>query len=164
MKPYTIGVISDTHGLVRDEVKKIFRGVKFIIHAGDIGGDDILNQLKEIAPTVAVRGNTDVGKFGHTLKERLILNLEHFEILVVHDIHTIDESKFDKKIKLVIYGHSHKPIITIRNGVTYLNPGSAGPRRFNLPVSLALLNINKEHFAAEFFEIPKSEGKNDSHH
>jgi len=136
--PRQIGVISDTHGLMRPEALDALRGVDQIIHAGDVGTGDILNQLERIAPVIVVRGNVDVEELPLTAK----VELGERKIFVVH---IREDLQFDPKVagySAVIFGHTHKPLIEEREGVLYLNPGSAGPRRFDLKPSVALLTAD----------------------
>lgn len=137
-----IGVISDTHGLLRPEALAALQGCRQIIHAGDIGSPEILEQLASIAPLHVVRGNNDLDAdwAGH-LADRLQLDLCGWQVLLVHDIADVPAA-LDPGVKLVITGHSHKPSIEWRDERLYLNPGSAGRRRFKLPVTLALLEVN----------------------
>jgi putative phosphoesterase len=148
-----VGVISDTHGLLRPEAAEALGGVDLIIHAGDIGRDIILDELESLAPIVAVRGNMD--SEGRT--RRLPLNdtvvLENMMVYVIHDLNGIDLAPRASGISVVISGHSHKPSVRTQDGVLYLNPGSAGPRRFKLPVSIALLHINGKHAKAEIVQL-----------
>ncbi len=136
-----VGVISDTHGLLRPEALAALKGCERIIHAGDIGKPEVLEQLAAIAPLSVVRGNNDQSApwAGH-LPDLLRLDLNGWRTLLVHDMADVP-SVLDEDIKLVITGHSHKPLIQWRGETLYLNPGSAGPRRFKLPVTLALLEV-----------------------
>ena len=135
-----VGVISDTHGLLRPEVKDVFRDVGMILHGGDIGSIEVLNELREIAPVLAVRGNNDMGDWARSIPEVQTPCLGDVRIYVLHNVKELDLSPaaaFD----VIISGHSHKPLIDKRDGVLFLNPGSAGPRRFKLPITVALLTI-----------------------
>jgi len=137
-----VGVISDTHGLLRPEALAALRGCERIIHAGDIGSPDILRQLAAVAPLQVVRGNNDLGAdWAAGLADRLEFDLCGWQVLLVHDIADVPAS-LDPGVKLVITGHSHKPGIDWRGERLYLNPGSAGRRRFKLPVTLALLEVS----------------------
>ena len=134
-------IISDTHGLLRPEALAALQGCELIIHAGDIGSQDILAQLTRIAPTHAVRGNNDLDHpWAATLPDHLRFELNGWPTLLTHDIADVP-ADLDPDIKLVITGHSHKPCIEWRGDRLYLNPGSAGRRRFKLPVTLALLDV-----------------------
>jgi len=135
-----IGVISDTHGLLRPEAIAAMQGCERIIHAGDIGGPDIIEQLAAIAPLHIVRGNNDLdAPWATTIADHLRFDLDGWGILLVHDIADVPEL-LDDDIRLIITGHSHKPVIEWRGERLYLNPGSAGRRRFKLPVTLAILD------------------------
>ena len=134
-----IGVISDTHGLLRPEAISALSGSDLIIHAGDIGPRSILDQLSEIAPVTAVRGNVDRDAWCSELNLDEVFELEGQSLYIIHDIGTLQLDPAVAGHQVVIYGHSHKPDLTEREGVVYLNPGSAGPKRFSLPVSVATL-------------------------
>ena len=138
-----IGLISDTHGLLRPEAVQAMTGVEQIIHAGDIGGHEIIEGLLRLAPVHAVRGNNDHGSWADSIPRRLRLELGGLTICVLHDVQELD---VDLKAgaadcRVVIAGHSHKPGVVERDGVLFVNPGSAGPRRFTLPVSVGYLTI-----------------------
>lgn len=138
-----VGVISDTHGLLRAEALAALEGCEQIIHAGDIGKPDILHQLSAIAPLHVVRGNNDQdAPWAETLPDLLRFNLGGWQALLVHDLADVP-AVLDTGLKLVITGHSHKPRIEWRGERLYLNPGSAGPRRFKLPVTLVLLEVSE---------------------
>jgi len=138
----TIGLISDTHGLLRPEARTALAGVDHIIHAGDIGAPAILAQLEALAPTHAVRGNNDVGPWAERIPERELIELAGVGIYVLHDLHELELDPTAAGCAVVVSGHSHRPAISTRDGVLYINPGSAGPRRFNLPVALGFLEID----------------------
>jgi len=139
----TIGVISDTHGLLRPEAVAALQGCNRIIHAGDVGTADVLDGLRLVAPTVAVRGNVDNDDFGRRLPRSRIVELGGHRIYVLHILDDLGRQPLREGISAVIYGHSHKPSIEERGGVLYLNPGSAGPRRFTLPISAGELRIDE---------------------
>jgi uncharacterized protein len=149
----TIGVISDTHGLLRPEVPKIFKGVDLILHAGDIGAPEILDELKKLAPVLAVRGNNDHSGWAKRLPEFTRTAVEGTSIFMIHDLKEVDETHDAAGYAVIISGHSHKPSVERRDGVLYLNPGSAGPRRFKLPISVARLTIKQSSAAARLIEI-----------
>jgi putative phosphoesterase len=148
-----IGVISDTHGLLRDEVHPIFSGCSLIIHAGDIGALSILRELEQIAPVVAVRGNVDRGDWAGSLRESELLEIDGNRVYVIHDLGSFPLTVPADTVDIVIYGHSHRPNMVYREGTLYLNPGSAGPRRFNLPVSVALMRIEPDGVFPEIVEL-----------
>jgi uncharacterized protein len=146
----TIGVISDTHGIVRPEAIAALRGCNRLIHAGDVGAADVLTQLRDIASIVAVRGNVDTGSWAASLPPSVIVELEGHTIYVVH---ILADARPPANAAVVIYGHSHKPSIEHRNGVLYLNPGSAGPRRFKLPLSVGRMSVVDGRVTAEIVEL-----------
>lgn len=136
-RPLHVGIISDTHGLLRPEAIRELSGVDYILHAGDIGDPAILDRLREIAPVTAIRGNVDVSGACAQLPPTEAVELGGCLFYLVHAIQDIDISPAAAGVKVVVYGHSHKPEVKERGGIVYLNPGSAGPRRFNLPITLA---------------------------
>jgi len=156
-EPALIGIISDTHGLLRDEALEALRGSDLIIHAGDIGGRDIIDALEKLAPVVAVRGNTDHGQWSDSLPETAIAAPGGALIYVLHDIHTLDLNPAAAGFQMVVSGHSHKPGRSETEGVIYLNPGSAGPRRFQLPITLARVDIEHAPWRIDFIDLS---GKN----
>lgn len=141
-KPLKIGLISDTHNLVRPQALCALAGVDRIVHAGDICGAKVLDELRKIAPVVAVRGNNDFGPWAESIQAAERIEIGSVSIYIVHDLGELD---FDPKaagFNVVVSGHSHRPLIDEKNGVLFINPGSAGPRRFKLPVSIATLEIS----------------------
>jgi uncharacterized protein len=136
-----VGVISDTHGVLRPQALAFLKGCDHIIHGGDIGKVEVLTQLSQIAPVTAVRGNNDKGPWADSIAETQLLEIEGTCIYVLHDLSLLDIDPLAAGVQVVISGHSHKPAVERRDGVVYLNPGSAGPRRFRLPVSVAELII-----------------------
>ena len=148
-----VGVISDTHGLVRPEALEALRGVALIVHAGDIGGPEVLARLREIAPVTAVRGNNDHGPWADALPETDVVDVDGRLLYVLHDVKTLDLDPAAAGFHAVIAGHSHKPSIDERGGVLFLNPGSAGPRRFSLPVALARLRVGGARLDAEIVRL-----------
>ena len=148
-----IGVISDTHNLLRLEADKALQNSELIIHAGDIGNQQILNELKKIAPVVAVRGNSDNFEWCETLPVDLTISVGEIEIFIIHNLKDLVVENLSRKTKVIITGHSHKPLIEEKKGVIYLNPGSAGRRRFKLPTSLAKLYIEEKVVKAEIIEL-----------
>jgi putative phosphoesterase len=148
-----LGVIADTHGLVRPEAVKALEGMDMIIHAGDIGKPEVLEALRAIAPVVAVRGNNDTGEWARALPETEVVEVGRVTLYVLHDVHALDLDPAAAGFQGVISGHSHRPAMDRRQGVLFLNPGSAGPRRFTLPVSLAHLSIREEVLNAQFIDL-----------
>jgi putative phosphoesterase len=148
-----IGVISDTHGLLREEVKSRLRGCEMILHAGDVGTPSVLTELGQIAEVVAVRGNVDAGPWAKELKKEEFVEANGHRIYIVHDLSTLSLDPAAAGIDIVIYGHSHKLAVEWKAGILYLNPGSAGPKRFHLPVSMALLRIGAENITPELIEL-----------
>jgi hypothetical protein len=144
MKTHIIGVISDTHGLLRTNALDALRGSNAIIHAGDIGDPQIVPALEKIAPVTAIRGNIDTERWAQSLPETAVLEIAGVMIYVLHDLGQLDLNPTSAGFATVIFGHSHKPSIETRNGVLYFNPGSAGPRRFNLPISVGKLIVKKD--------------------
>jgi hypothetical protein len=136
----TVGVVSDTHGLVRPEAIEALRGCDVILHAGDIGGSHVLQELGSLAPVIPVRGNVD-GGWARLLPERRRLDLGGVSVLVLHDRALIGLDPAEEGLRVVVFGHSHQPLAERRKGVLWFNPGSAGPRRFRLPVSVGRLLI-----------------------
>jgi putative phosphoesterase len=149
----TIGVISDTHGVLRPQAIKALQGVDVIIHAGDVGRSDILDELRQIAPVFAVRGNTDYEEWARTLPLTTRVQADQHTILVLHDVQQLGLTPEVHDITAVISGHSHKPAIEKKRGVLYLNPGSAGPRRFHLPVSVALIRLTARGLEPKIIEL-----------
>ncbi|WP_036049302.1 metallophosphoesterase family protein [Bradyrhizobium sp. Tv2a-2] len=139
-----IGVISDTHGLLRPEAERRLAGVAHIIHAGDIGRPEIVDRLRLIAPVIAIRGNVDNATWANIYPDTDTVRLGDQTIHIVHDIHDLQLDPVSLGIGVVISGHSHRPLIETIDGVLYLNPGSAGPRRFSLPVTLATLDLSAD--------------------
>jgi hypothetical protein len=147
----TIGVISDTHGLVRPEALAALSGCDAIVHAGDIGKPEVLQKLGGLAPLTAIRGNVDT--WARDLPDTAVLNLEGLRFYVLHDVKTLDLDPRAAGFAAVISGHSHAPKADIRDGVLYLNPGSAGPRRFKLPVSVAKLRVGQQGLEPELITL-----------
>ena len=153
MRCVRIGLISDTHNLLRAEAVQALAGASRIIHAGDICGPDILHGLGRIAPVSAVRGNNDHGAWAHALPHTTVIQAQEVSILVVHDLATLDVDPKAAGVRVVIAGHSHRPSLEERDGVLYVNPGSAGPRRFRLPVCVAELRIHGREVQASLSEL-----------
>jgi uncharacterized protein len=148
-----LGVISDTHGLLRPEAIELLQDVDMIIHAGDIGPPEILQTLQTIAPVAAVRGNMDRGQPSLFLPENESILIGETMILVVHDLNRLKFNPADEGFHLVINGHTHQPLLHTVEGVMYLNPGSAGPRRFTLPVSLGRVELKNERISVRHFDL-----------
>ncbi len=146
-------MISDTHGLLRPEAQAALAGCELIIHAGDVGDPAILDRLREIAPVVAVRGNVDHGPWAARLPATETVEVGEIAVHVLHDRDRLDLVPAAAGVRMVIYGHSHTPLIEDDAGVLFLNPGSAGPRRFRLPVSVARVSIEGGAIAAEIVEL-----------
>lgn len=148
-----IGVISDTHGLLRPEAIDALRGAKRIIHAGDIGEPSILDRLSEIAPVIAVRGNVDREAWAKNIPEADVLEVDGVSIYVLHILENLDLKPKASGFGAVIYGHSHVPKQETKDGVLYFNPGSAGPRRFELPVTVGKLIVQDGKIRAEIVQL-----------
>jgi putative phosphoesterase len=151
-----IGLISDTHGLLRKEAVEAMRGSELIIHAGDVGKADILEELRKIAPVVAVRGNVDTADWAQVLPETAVAEAGSVWIYILHDVKALNLNPAAAGFHIVVSGHSHKPARTERDGVLYINPGSAGPRRFQLPVTVALVRLGRSPHEVEFVDLEKS--------
>ncbi|HEX2911322.1 MAG TPA: metallophosphoesterase family protein [Chloroflexia bacterium] len=151
MATQLIGVISDTHGLLRPEAEAALAGSQLIIHAGDIGKPQILEQLQKIGPVIAVRGNNDKGAWAEALPHTAEVAVEACRILVIHDLKELKGEYSGYQV--IISGHSHKPALRRQDGVMLLNPGGAGPRRFKLPLGVALLEINRSEVSARLIEL-----------
>lgn len=139
-----LGVISDTHGLLRPEALDALSGSELIIHAGDVGKPEILERLREIAPVVAVRGNVDTAPWAEELPETQVVRVVGRSIFVSHDRSQFVADPVSAGYAAVLFGHSHQALVETRDGVLYLNPGSAGPRRFRLPITVAKLRVSTE--------------------
>ncbi len=149
----TIGVISDTHGLLRPSAIEALQGSDLIIHAGDVGRAEILDRLRAIAPVIAVRGNVDYGGWADALAISEVTSFGEHDIYMRHILADMDIEPKAAGFAAVIYGHSHKPDIAEKNGVIYFNPGSAGPRRFALPVTVGRLRIKAGRLIPELIPI-----------
>ena len=146
-----IGIISDTHGLIRPEALAALAESDLIIHAGDVGSPEVLEALEAIAPVVAVRGNCDHGIWAETLPDTRMVSAASASILVIHDVKAV--GAVPPGIAAVVAGHSHQPSVVSRDGVIYLNPGSAGPRRFKLPVAVARMQVEGGRITTELVDI-----------
>jgi len=152
-KPVHVGLISDTHGLLRPQALAALAGSDYIVHAGDIGDADILEALRAIAPVTAVRGNNDRGPWARDIPETDVLRVGGFHLYAIHDIAELDLDPAAAGFQVVVAGHSHKPGQQMRAGVLHVNPGSAGPRRFKLPVSVGRLRVTGAQVVAELIEL-----------
>lgn len=150
-----IGIISDTHGLLRPEAQRALQGVDIIIHAGDVGAAEILAQLKLIAPVFAVRGNVDTQPWALELPLTAVVEMSGFRFYVLHNLRDLDLKPQAEGFDAVIVGHTHQAEQSTDSGVLYLNPGSAGPRRFRLPVTVALLELDRKPWKAEIVPLLK---------
>lgn len=149
-----VGVISDTHGLLRPEAIQALHGAEHILHAGDVGDPHILTQLQQIAPVTAIRGNIDEGGVCGHLPATEMIDLGGHSLYMLHDVKQLDLNPEAAGIAAVIFGHSHKPAVEWRRDVLFLNPGSAGPRRFQLPVTVAWLEIKPAALNAKIITLP----------
>ncbi|MFN2445657.1 MAG: metallophosphoesterase family protein [Vicinamibacterales bacterium] len=149
----TVGLIADTHGLLRPQALEVLVGSDFIIHAGDVGDATILDQLAAIAPVTVVRGNVDDGPEAAIWPETAVLTLGVVQIYVLHDLSSLAIDPAADGYHAVIYGHSHKPVIERRGAVWFINPGSAGPRRFSLPISVGSLQVHGTEISATNIEL-----------
>jgi uncharacterized protein len=150
-----IGLISDTHGLLRPEALTALEGCGLIVHAGDVGKAEILEKLRAIAPVVAVRGNIDKGDWALQLPITAVGEADSARIYVLHDLRQLELDPIAAGFRMVVSGHSHRPGQAEWDGVLYVNPGSAGPRRFRLPITVARLDTQRDPWHAEFIELGK---------
>jgi uncharacterized protein len=148
-----LGLISDTHGLLRKEALEALRGSHLILHAGDVGDPQILSALRDIAPVVAIRGNVDTEPWAAKLPATEIISVSALTIYMLHNLETLDLTPAAAGIAIVLSGHSHKPVQRLHRGVVYINPGSAGPRRFNLPITVARLDLTTQPLQAEIISL-----------
>jgi putative phosphoesterase len=154
-KKIRVGLIADTHGLLRPEAKVFLQRADYIIHAGDIGDGAILDELRAISPVCAVRGNNDTGPWAVLLPETETLRLGAVGIYVIHDLAELRIDPVALDVQVVVSGHSHKPSLEHRHGILFLNPGSAGPRRFRLPIALGELLIEGPSASVRLVELPE---------
>ncbi len=152
-----VGLISDTHGLMRSEALTALQGSDLIIHAGDVGAPGILEQLRNLAPVVAVQGNIDKGDWASQLPMTAVAKICSKLIYVLHDIHQLDLDPHAAKFEVIVSGHSHKPVHRESSGVLYVNPGSAGPRRFVLPVTVARLHLRRSKWSVELIDLSRND-------
>jgi uncharacterized protein len=148
-----IGLISDTHGLLRPEAIDFLRGSDFIVHAGDIGNARVLQDLGTLAPVTAVRGNNDNGPWAEAISETAVLRVDEVSIYVLHDVARLDVDPAAARFQVVVSGHSHRPLVEQRDGMLYVNPGSSGPRRFRLPVAVGELKVAGSSVEARVVEL-----------
>jgi len=153
MTPLSVGLISDTHGLLRPEAFDALRGSHLIVHAGDVGAPGILASLRELAPVVAVRGNVDRGAWAEALAETESVSVGGIRIHVVHDLAALSLDPVSAAVDVVVFGHSHQPLVERRGRALYVNPGSAGPRRFKLPVTVAQLLVDAPRIDASIVSL-----------
>jgi uncharacterized protein len=153
-----LGIISDTHGLLRPEAVLFLRGCNHILHGGDIGNGEILEQLAAIAPTTVVRGNNDKGAWAEALPETELFEFSGIYVYAIHDLSHLDIDPSAAGVRVVVSGHSHQPRIEQRDGVYFINPGSAGPQRFKLPISVAELLVEGANVSARIVAISASKG------
>ena len=149
-----IGLISDTHGLIRPEALEALQGVDLIIHAGDIGKPEVIAALKDIAPVLAIKGNNDIGAWADSFPDTKLVKSGNTKLFVIHNVKELDCDPVARGYQVVVSGHSHKPLVSMRDGVFFVNPGSAGPRRFKLPVAVGKLFIQNKQVKAEIIELP----------
>jgi uncharacterized protein len=157
--PKTIGLISDTHGLLRPQALRALEGSDLIIHAGDVGDPEILETLKTLAPVFAVRGNVDTDPWALALPETEVVETGPVTIYVLHDVHRLDLDPVAAGFHIIVSGHSHKPSRTEHAGVLLLNPGSAGPRRFDLPVTIARLDVSRKPWRFDVIDLADAPSK-----
>jgi uncharacterized protein len=151
--PRRIGLISDTHGLLRDEAIEALRASDLIVHAGDVGKPEIIDTLRTVAPVVAVRGNVDLDSWAWALPTTAVAETESALIYVLHDLKELDLDPVAAGFQVVVSGHSHKPARSQRSGTLYINPGSAGPKRFDLPTTIARLDLGASPWKIDFVDI-----------
>jgi len=154
---FRIGIISDTHGLLRPEAERRLAGVDHIVHAGDIGRPEIIDTLRRIAPVTAIRGNVDSGEWAREYPDTTLLRLAGKSIYVLHDLKTLQADP-GADIDVIVSGHSHVPKIETVGGIVYVNPGSAGPRRFKLPITLATLEVTSDGIRPEIHDLGVAHG------
>jgi uncharacterized protein len=148
-----VGLISDTHGLLRPEARAFLAGCDYIVHGGDVGGADILDELAAMAPLIAVRGNNDTEPWAAHLRETELIRVGSIFVYVIHDLAQLDIEPGAAEVRVVVSGHSHKPAVEERDGILFVNPGSCGPRRFKLPVSVGELTVSGGTVEARVVDI-----------
>jgi putative phosphoesterase len=152
-REFVVGVISDTHGLLRPEALDVLRGSDMIIHAGDVGKPEVIARLGEVVPLHVVCGNIDNGSWAAALPQTELVEVGGHRFFVLHDIAQLDADPVAAGFAAVVFGHSHRPSIETRNGVLFLNPGSAGPRRFKLPITVARVKTSGRHIRADIVDL-----------
>ena len=150
---YRVGLISDTHGLLRPEARSFLQGCHYIVHGGDIGNAAILEELATLAPITAVRGNNDTGPWAQAIRESEFLQVGEVFVYAIHDLAQLDIDPRAAGVRVVVSGHSHKPLVEERDAILYVNPGSAGPRRFRLPIAVGELVISGASVSARTVEL-----------
>jgi putative phosphoesterase len=155
-----VGVISDTHDLVRPEALRALRGSDLVLHAGDVCGPEVLEALRAIAPVVAVRGNNDHGRWADALPETATVRLGDVTIVMIHDVHALSAAAA-RGAGIVVSGHSHRPGKDVRDGVLFFNPGSAGPRRFQLPISVGRFDVQAGGIEATLLDLGRAAARRD---
>jgi len=153
LKRGRVGLISDTHGLVRPQALAALKGSELIIHAGDIGKPEVLMSLHKIAPVIAIRGNNDRDTWAKKLPDVLNLQINQLKIHVIHNVNELEANPITEGFRAIVSGHSHKPGMVTQEGILFINPGSAGPRRFKLPVAVGKLQIASGNVTAEIIEL-----------
>ena len=148
-----IGLISDTHGLLRPEALAFLQGCDHIVHGGDIGSQRILDDLAGIAPVTAVRGNNDTGPWAKVVPETALIEVGGLRLYAIHDLADLCIEPASEGVRVVVSGHSHRPLAQMRGDVLYINPGSAGPRRFRLPIAVAELQLDGDAFTPRIVEL-----------
>jgi putative phosphoesterase len=148
-----LGLVSDTHGLLRESALRALQNTGHIIHAGDVGDPKILEALDKVAPVTAVRGNVDTAEWATKLPPTTMVEIGALRLYVLHNVKELKLNAIPSGVSIIVSGHSHKPGQATRNGVLYINPGSAGPRRFNLPTTVARLDLNLRPWVAEFIDV-----------
>ena len=148
-----LGLISDTHGLLRDSALRAMQNTGLIIHAGDVGDPKILEALENLAPVVAVRGNVDSAEWATKLPAEAVVKVDAVRIYVLHNVKELKLNSIPSGVSMIVSGHSHKPSQATRDGILYINPGSAGPRRFNLPITVARLDLDRQPWEVEFIDV-----------
>lgn len=152
-KVVQVGIISDTHGLLRNEVVKAFKEVELIIHCGDIDTPEVLDELEKVAPVKAVRGNMDRGAWAKKLPPFDLIEINGISIYALHDLHQLDLDPESIKLDVVVNGHTHRPLMQRKKGILYLNPGSAGYRRNSSPLGISILTIKSGHLNVETIQL-----------